>query len=64
MSKDICTEATSGAYEQAREKNKQLKELLKECKEIWIEYHLSDASEPDAVDIITRIDAAIGESEE
>lgn len=62
--KDICTYAVSAAYEQVREENTKLKELLKECKHIMsIEKDFASCHfEKDKLcKLLAKINQALGE---
>lgn len=62
--KDICTYAVSAAYEQVREENTKLQELLKECKHIMsIEKDFASCHfEKDKLcKLLAKINQALGE---
>jgi hypothetical protein len=63
--KDICTNAVSEAYEQARKENTKLKELLKECREHLVTYKRDDLDKGyvvyDGSYLIDKINQVLGE---
>lgn len=60
--KDICTYAVSAAYEQVREENTKLKELLKECREpLEVLAEKRNACDWYPEDLLAKINQALGE---